>query len=1083
MGLTPDDVLRARAAFDENAAEILRLAVERGLISAVEADTAITHAHVEVTQTADGTPPPVVEALAHSGVLDPSTLAGLARELGLPDDHAPTWAGLEGDAYSNVFDVPPVKNWDRYEIVDFIGRGGMGDVFKALDPRLGRFVALKFLRRDTPEIVHRFLREARVQARIDHDNVCQVYEVGEVEGHPYIAMQYIAGGSLKEISDLLTIPDKVRIMVDVADALHAAHQAGLIHRDIKPANILVERNPDGGWRPYVVDFGIAREAEGRDVTISGMVLGTPAFAAPEQVRGEIDRLDRRTDLYSLGATMYWFLTDRAPYEGGYPEVLAGITDREPVPPHRLKPEIPVDLETVTLKCLEKEQDRRYPTARAVSEDLRRFLAGEPISARPATLIYKLGKKVRKHKGLTAAGIAVFLAFAFVVGYAARSNLRARRQAAIAQDLLIRANEIDDLARITAMMPLHDRRQEESSINRRLLEIEEETERLGRLAFGPGHYALGRGNLALQRYDQALEHLRLAEESGYRSPAVSFAMGMVLGKLYEAQLQRARELDDEVLRSAFRRSIETEYREPALGYLRDSGTSQPEASAYAEGLIAFYERRYDEALAKARAAFDEADWLYEAKKLEADIFLTLATENRFRGEYDQALTELELAGEAYVTASDIARSDASIRDGECTRWIEVLETETARGDPARATFDQALAACERSLVVNPGRADAHEQLSWLHWRWADMVNDRGDDPSPFLGPAIEFARRAIQIDPGSASAHHKLGGALLVAGVHEMGQGHDPRSTLERAVASLQAAVKADPGMVPAHDDLGYAWERIARYELSAGLDPRPSLDSAIASFDRAIAINPEFANPYNNKGIALWRRGYFELKTGLDPEQSLDQALDALSAATTLNPNYAYAYANRGLTYRTKALHLLELDENPTPWLDQARVNFEKALSIKPGIFWGYFEQASVELLSARWAMRQGGSPEPFFEAAAAAARQALDLNPQNAAAYQTAAEVHRWRAEWLRSMRRDPNQDLTEGRRLTRTALGLNPALANALVTDAALLILQAEASESPAERDTLVRSANRSLDRATEINPVLDREARQLRERAELI
>ncbi len=1083
MGLTPDDVLRARAAFDENAAEILRLAVERGLISPTEADTAITHAHVEVTQTADGTPPPVVEVLAHSGVLDPSTLAGLARELGLPDDHASTWAGMENAAFPDSFDVPPVKDWDRYEIVDFIGRGGMGDVFKARDPRLGRFVALKFLRRDTPEIVHRFLREARVQARIDHDNVCQVYEVGEVDGHPYIAMQYIAGGSLKEISDLLTIPEKARIMVDVADALHAAHQAGLIHRDIKPANILVERLSEGGWRPYVVDFGIAREAEGRDVTISGMVLGTPAFAAPEQVRGEIDRLDRRTDVYSLGATMYWFLTDRAPYEGGYPEVLAGITDREPVPPHRIKPEIAVDLETVTLKCLEKEQDRRYPTARAVSEDLRRFLSGEPITARPTTLFYKLGKKVRKYKGLTAIGLAVLVAFAFVVGYALRSNLMARRQAAIAQHLLVQANEIDNLARITAMMPLHDRRQEETRINRRMREIEEETARLGRLAFGPGHYALGRGYLALQRYEQALEHLQLAEESGYDNPAVSYATGMVLGRLYEAQLQRASQLDDEALRNAFRRSIEAEYREPALAYLRASETSQPEAAAYAEGLIAFYERRYDEALAKARSAFDEADWLHEAKKLEGDIYLTLATENRFRGEYDQALAELEMSGKAYFAAFDIARSDATILDGECTRWIEVLETEAARGDPARSTFDQALAACDRSLLVNPDRSAAHEQLSWLHWRWADLVNDRGDDPSDFLDRAIEYARRAIQIDPDSASAHHKLGGAMLVAGVHEMGQGHDPRSTLERAVASLQAAAKADPSMVPAHDDLGYAWERIARYELSAGLDPRSALDNAIASFDRAININPEYANPYNNKGIALWRRGYYELKTGLDPEQSLDQALDALSAATTINPNYAYAYANRGLTYRTKALHLLELDENPTPWLDQARVNYDKALTIKPGIFWGYPEQASVELLSARWAMRQGRSPEPFFEAAARAAQRGLDVNPQNAAAYQTAAKAHRWRAEWLRSMRRDPNPDITAGLRLIRTALQLNPALANALMTEAALLILQAEASDSPTERQNLVRSATRSLDRAIEINPVLEREARQLRERAELI
>jgi len=1082
MRRSADDLLRERAAFDQNAADILKLAAEKGLISPEDADTAITHAHLDVTQTADGTPPPLVHALSQSGALDQHTLAGLARELGLPSDHAPTWAGTGEDAFADGFDVPPVKEWDRYEIIDFIGRGGMGDVFKARDPRLGRFVALKFLRRDTPEIVHRFLREARVQARIDHENVCQVYEVGEVEGHPYIAMQYIAGGSLKEISDLLTIPEKVAILVDVSDALHAAHQAGLIHRDIKPANILVERDDEGGWRPYVVDFGIAREVEGRDVTISGMVLGTPAFAAPEQVRGELDKLDRRTDVYSLGATMYWFLTNRTPYEGGYPEVLAGITDREPIPPHRICSEIAVDLETITLKCLEKDQDRRYPTARVVSEDLRRFLAGEPITARPATLPYKLGKKIRKHKGIAVAAAAVLVAFAIVVGYALRSNMMAKRQAAIAQDLLVQANEIDDLARIAAMMPRHDLRQEESHISARMQEIAEQTNRLGRLAFGPGHYALGRGHLALQRYDEALEHLRLAEESGYKNPAVSYAMGVVLGKLYEAELRRANQLDDEALRDAFRREIEVEYREPALAHLRASGTSQPETAAYAEGLIAFYERRYDEALAKARAAFGQADWLFEAKKLEGDIFVELGAENRFRGQYDQALADFAQAGKAYAEASDIARSDASIYNADCARWIQVMDTEVKRGAPAQITFDSALEACNHSLEVNSERANAHEVVSSLHWKWADVLNDRGENPSAHLDRAVEAARRAIQIDPESALARHTLGGALLVSGVREMGRGRDPRPTLERAVASLRSAVEHDPRMVLAHDDLGYAWERIARYELSIGLDPRPSLDRAIASFDRGIAVNPEYANPFNNKGIALWRRGYYELKTDLDPQRSLDEALDALSAATTLDPNYAYAYANRGLTYRTKALYLLELDENPTPWLEQARANLAKAHSIKPDIFWGYWEQAAVELLAARWAMRQGRSPEPFFGAASAAVDRAVALNPQNATAYQTAAEVHRWRAEWLRSMRRNPVPEIADGRRLTGRSLQLNPSLANTMVTEAALLIIQAESTTAPDARRLLIRDALASLDRAVEINPQLEHDARVLRDRAKL-
>jgi serine/threonine-protein kinase len=1083
MGLTPDEVLRARAAFDENAAEILRLAVERGLISPVEADTAISRAHRDVTQTADGTPPPVIEILTASGVLDEGTLADLARELGLPSDHAPTWAGGDPGSGAGGFDLPPVRDWDRYRIVDFIGRGGMGDVFKARDPRLGRFVALKFLRRDTPEIVHRFLREARVQARIDHDNVCQVYEVGEVQGHPYIAMQYIAGGSLKEISDLLSIAEKVTIMVDVADALHAAHQAGLIHRDIKPANILVERDHEGSWRPYVVDFGIARDVEGRDVTISGTVLGTPAFASPEQVRGDVGHLDRRTDIYSLGATMYWFLTDRAPYEGGYPEVLAGIMEREPIPPHRIRPDIPVDLETITLKCLEKEPARRYPNARAVSEDLRRFLGGEPISARPATFGYKLGKRIRKNPGLTAAAAAVLVAFAAVVGYSARTNFQARRQAAIAQELLVQANEIDELVRITAMLPLHDRRAAEARIGRRLSQIEERTSRLGRLGFGPGHYAIGRGYLALQRYPEALRHLQLAEESGYRTPGVAHSLGLVLGRLYEAGLQRANQFADEAVRDAFRRDIESRYREPALAYLRDSGAAQLEAAAYAEGLIAFYERRYGEALDKARLAASEAAWLYEARKLEGDIYLALGAEDRFRGDYDRALASLELAGNAFAAAANIARSEPTVYDGNCARWIQVLETELRRGDPAPTTFSSSLAACTQSLDVNPDRGDAHERLASLHWRWADVVHDRGGDPTPHLEHASQEARRAIELAPESATAHAALGGALTVAGLYELAQGADPRPTLERAIASLDAALALDPGLVLAHDDLGYAWERIARYELGAGLDPRPSLERAIASFDRAIKLNPAYANAHNNRGIALWRRAYYELKTGIDPQVTLDQSLEAFSAATTINPNYANAYANRGLSYRTKALSLMERGENPTPWIDLARDSLDRALEINPTIFWGYPERAGVEILAARWAMRTGQPPDGFLQAAAAAADRALAANPQNAAGYQTAAEVHRWRAEWIHSTRGDPSRDISAGRRLVARSLELNPSLANAMITDAALLLLQAEVTPVTASQRRLVADARAILDRATELNPLVADEANQLRSRADRV
>ncbi len=1014
-------------------------------------------------------------------ILDDDTLAELARELGLDDDwrRSPP-AAADGGPQRDPFDIFPVRDWDRYELLEFIGRGGMGDVFKARDPRLGRFVALKFLRRDDPEQLKRFLREAQVQARVDHENLCPVYEVGEVEGHPYIAMQYVAGGSIKDIADLLSVRDKVEIMVDVADALHAAHQAGLIHRDVKPANVLVEREPDGSWHPYVVDFGIAREIDTpQDLTISGMVLGTPAFSSPEQVRGESSSLDRRTDVYGLGATLYWFLTGRSPYEGAYPEIISGVAERDPEPPHRIDRSIPVDLETIVLKCLEKEQDRRYPSARALSEDLRRFLAGEPITARPATFIYKLGKRVRKHPHLVTATIVAVAAFAALGGLSLNANLRTRRQAAVAEQLGERAREIESLARVAAMMPLHDRTPERAAIRERMAAIEAEMDRLGPIGAGPGHYALGRGHLSLNDDLAARRSLERAVEVGYRSPGVSYALGLVLGRLYRRELTLARRIDEAELRDARIAEVEASLRDPALAHLRSAGGPSVEAPQYAEALIAFYGGDLERALAATREAFAAEEWLFEAKRLEGDILLELGVERRLSGDAAGALAAFEEAGRAFALAADIGRSDPGVHEGECAMWTQVLELNSRRDEPVLEPFERAVAACGRALRIDTDRADVHELLSNLYWRWADLVNDRGGEPGPFLAKAIAEAERAIALDPESVAALSTRGGALTVAALGELARGGDPRPTLVRAVESFEAAIALDPGAVLAHDDLGYAWERLARYEMGIGLDPRPSLDRAVAAFSRAIELDPRYANAHNNTGIALWRRAVYELRAGGDPLASLDQALAALDAAVALNPGYAYAFANRGLVGRTLAHYRLERGEDPLPAVDRARGDLERALALNSQIFWAYPELAAAELLAARWAMRSGVDPEPHLDAAEAAAERGLAANPRNAVAYQGAAEVQRWRAEDRLRRRLPVADEVAAGRRLAARALALNPGSANAMVTEAALGVIEAEDQNDPAARKATAAAAAAALERALAINPLLDLETRDLRER----
>ncbi len=1078
-----------RPAFSKIAERVVRLAVGQGILDSDQAESTLAEMR---EQLAEGTlQEPTLRGFLHCEGIDDDTLIRLAREAEVlelegeivVDETTSDRVSRDRSAApaKDPFDRFPVTEWERYEIEEFIGRGGMGDVFKAKDPRLGRFVALKFLRRDDPDLIERFTREAQAQARIDHDNVCPVYEVGEVEGHSYIAMQYVAGGSLKQVTDLLSLRQKVQIMQAVADAVHAAHLAGLIHRDIKPGNILVEHQPDEGWRPFVVDFGIARDVDSHDLTVTGMVLGTPAFCAPEQVRGESSKLDWRTDVYGLGATLYWFVTGRSPYEGGYPEIITGVTERDPEPPHRLNADVPADLETIILKCLEKEPDRRYATAREVAEDLRRFLSGEPIQARRTSLIYKAGKKIRKHKVLTAVGLAAATVMAVLVILSVRAEIQGRRRAAVAQHFVEQAKEIEGMARVAAMMPLHDRSLERQTILDRMEAIAREMTDVGEIASGPGHYALGRGHLTLGNLDEAERHLRTAVTEGYDSPGVSYSLGLVLGQLYDRELRLARRTSDPELRQARVLEIEKSLRDQALDHLRSSSGLQLEAPAYAEGLIAYYEADLDTALAKAEQAYAEAEWLYEAKKFAGDIQLEMGTKLAQEGDYDGALQAFQRAGEAYEEAANIARSDPGINESDCGRWTMVMELQGRRGVTAYDAFNRAVTACSRAVAIDPNRADVHERLARLYWQRADLANDRGDDPVLFLDEAVAAAERAITIDPVSAVAHATLGGALIVAAQYHQGQGRDPQPDLQRAVANLQRAVELDPAAVLSHDDLGYAWERTARYEMSVGRDPRPSLERALDAYRRANELEPDYANAYNNAGIARWRLALYEHRTGLSPFATLSDAIASFDAAVDRNPNYHYAFANRGLAWRTLALVEVEAGRDPTDAVEAARFDLARALELNPRISFAYPEQVAVEVIAARWAMTNHQSPAGHLRAADHAATRAMEVNPENAVAYQGAAEVHRWRAEWALAEGRPVADEIREGRRHIREALDRNPGLAVALITDAALLIIQAESDRD--RRSDLTRQAMVRLDEAQHLNPLILRENQLLVDRLDAL
>jgi tetratricopeptide (TPR) repeat protein len=278
-------------------------------------------------------------------------------------------------------DLPRIPG---YEIEALLGRGGMGVVYKARHLRLNRFVGLKMLITGAfagPQERLRFQREAEAVASLHHVNIVQVYDVGDHDGWPYFTMELVAGGSLAQSLAGTPKPalEAAALLATLAEAMRVAHQGGIVHRDLKPANILL--TADG--TPKIADFGLARHFNGMSaLTLSGARMGTPSYMAPEMVTGKPGTIGPGADIYSLGAVLYEVLTGRPPFRGETAsETERQVIDEDPVPPARLNPNVPRDLETICLKCLHKDPLRRYADAQAFADDLRRFIEGRPIRAR------------------------------------------------------------------------------------------------------------------------------------------------------------------------------------------------------------------------------------------------------------------------------------------------------------------------------------------------------------------------------------------------------------------------------------------------------------------------------------------------------------------------------------------------------------------------------------------------------------------------------------------------------------------------------------------------------------------------------
>lgn len=1004
-------------------------------------------------------------------------------------------------------------NW-KYEYLDTIGQGAMGKVYKARDRHLNRIVALKFVIGKSTELNQRFYREARAQAQVQHQNVCQIHEVGQSDGRLFISMQYIEGQTLDAVKSEMTLDEKVQVVKQVAEGIQAAHSAGLIHRDLKPGNIMVER-AESGWRPYIVDFGLVREVEAKGMTETGMIVGTPSYMAPEQVWGESQKLDRRADIYSLGVTLYHMLSDSYPIDAEVSlDFFRKLVDEEPKPLLESAPSTPSDLNTIVMKCIEKDPVRRYESARALADELQRYLDGEPIVAKPSSLSYRWGKKIRKNKTLFAVSTIAVISVLVLGSLWIRSWLEAGRKAELAQDFGQQVERIDSFLRIAHTIPLHNSKSEREQVQKQMESLSEQMKSLGKIAEGPGNYALGRGYLSLNDPQNALLYLQKAWDLEYRPSEVSYALGLALGKIYQIELEKAQALRNEDVRKLRQKEIEITYRDPALNYLKQSSGSQLTTSEYAEGLIAFLEKRFEDALRMAGKSIASFPWLYEARLLQGDVYMDIAAEKRNAGKPEEALTSLEKAEEAFSSAAMIGESDPVVYERLCKSWVGRMQLDVyTTGKDLKPFLDRALESAEKALAADPEFSRAYVQMSAALWIFgssqvqhgenplesyrksieagekaieldpkdaqafvnhgtayqllADFQQKTGEVPSEPLETAIQSYRKAMSLNPGDVYIYNSLGNTYAIRGDYDKSTGQDPRRWYRESINTFRKGIQLNPNVAFLHDNLAITYAEYSTYEQSIGLESVEYLDLAIDSYRKAIQIKPDSVFTRNNLGNAYIEKAKYQFNHGQNPQESLRQALDPLDEATKLNPDYASPYSNRSTVYLQLARWEFLQGRDPTPLLQKSLQNAEKALEIRSNHVGYYLDIAQCYLLQAESELRQGQPVSETLQKARDITQRGLEVRPNEALGHRLLGQVETLAVRQRIRDGKSPVAPYEKAKQAFARSLDINSESPYSLVSLAELYFWLAESSlRRPSDATPLIEEGLRSADKAIQIN-----------------
>jgi len=468
---------------------------------------------------------------------------------------------------------------------------------------------------------------------------------------------------------------------------------------------------------------------------------------------------------------------------------------------------------------------------------------------------------------------------------------------------------------------------------RMQRIESEMRELGDLARGPGSYALARGSMALGDYERARDLIARAWDSGYTTPEVSYARGVILGHFYQEALLRATSVQD-------RKEVERTHRTTVLRYLRGANGATLENPAVLEAQIAFNERRWDDAIFAARRASASTPWLWEGKLLEATILRQRAADAADAGDLDNGRRMLDASGSAYAAVLSFARSDALAYVGECQRRIIGMRIDSLARRLTSDDVKDTIAPCEQAIAIDPDLVDAWTAIGGAHTTAIEDQNRHGDDPTRESEVAREALGNALSRNPNAVGALSRLGLVHLTRGRWTFNHGGDPRPDLDEAEKVLRRAAALEPRTATNHNSLGNTRVTRANYDARVGGDPIPDIRKAIEHYKRALELSPAFVPSMTNIGTAYTMLADRTNQIGGDPRADLTEATRWLSRASERSPPNAIQRNNHANAYLARAEYQIKIGGDPADAARHALAISRKAKELRPDYSLPYFNFA-----------------------------------------------------------------------------------------------------------------------------------------------